>query len=290
MIASHTATFARCRACGDSAGTDPVLGCLHRCRGCGFIFYADAHALELSELYDDAYFNGAEYPDYLGQQASLRRSMRRHLEQMERQQALEGALLEIGCAYGLFLDEARNRFSSVTGIDICAGPVAYAQRVLGLDARTGDFLTEDFGDRLFDVICMWDTIEHLASPDAAVVRSAELLRPGGMLYLTTGDIGSWNARWRGKRWRQIHPPSHVNYFSRRTIRTLLTRTGYEVRAIESARYYHTAYNILATIRLRGGMASGVADTLLMSVGEHRAARLGLWLDFGDIMFVAARRQ
>jgi SAM-dependent methyltransferase len=193
-----------------------------------------------------------------------------------------------GRCYGLFLDEARPHFSNVTGIDVCEGPVSYARDVLNLDARCGDVLTQDLGDGTFDVLCMWDTIEHLAAPDDVLVRGAELLRPGGMLYLTTGDIGSWNARLRGARWRQIHPPSHVNYFSRRTISLLLDRTGYDVISIEHAPYYHTLYNILASIRLRGGAGMGIADALLRIVGERRARALGLWLDLGDIMFVGAR--
>jgi SAM-dependent methyltransferase len=290
MAISSTSAPTACRTCGKSVIADPLFDTLRRCRACGFVFYADADAGALTALYNDEYFNGAEYPDYLGHEDALRRSMRRHLEQMQGHAPLGGALLEIGCAYGLFLDEASRHFSSVTGIDICQGPVGYARNVLKLDARTGDVLSEDFGRDVFDVVCMWDTIEHLAAPDDVLSRAAELLRPGGMLYLTTGDIGSWNARWRGARWRQIHPPSHVNYFSRRTIATILDRTGYDVVALERARYYHTLYNILASIRLRGGSGAAVADTTLRFVGEDRARRLGLWLDLGDIMFVAARRR
>lgn len=290
VATSSTTAPPTCRACGRSADSDPVLGCLRRCRECDFIFYADADASALSTLYEDAYFNGVEYPDYLGQQDALRRSMRRHLQQMKRHRPLGGALLEVGCAYGLFLDEARPHFSSVTGVDICHGPVSYARDVLDLDARCGDVLAEDLADGAFDVVCMWDTIEHLAAPDDVLSRGAALLRPGGMLYLTTGDIGSWNARWRGARWRQIHPPSHLNYFSRQTISMLLDRTGYDVVAIERARYYHTLFNILASIRLRSGLGGRVADTLLDMVGERRTRQLGLWLDLGDIMFVAAYRR
>jgi SAM-dependent methyltransferase len=190
----------------------------------------------------------------------------------------------------LFLDEARSSFSTVTGIDICEGPVSYARETLQLDARVGDVLSEDFDAETFDVVCMWDTIEHLAAPDEVLSRAAALLRPGGTLYLTTGDIGSWNARWRGPRWRQIHPPSHVNYFSRRTIVTVLDRTGYDVVGLERARYYHTLYNILASIQLRRGATAALSDVMLRVVSENRARRLGLWLDLGDIMFVAARRR
>ena len=60
---------------------------------------------------------------------------------------------------------------------------------------------------------MWDTIEHLKRPDLFVQKAAADLRPGGLIALTTGDIGSLNARLRGARWRMIHPPTHLHYFS-----------------------------------------------------------------------------
>ena len=100
--------------------------------------------------------------------------------------------------------EARGRFDSVSE-STYPEPV-HAPEALNFDARKGDFLSEDFGGRRFDVICMWDTIEHLAKPDEFLARAASLLIPNGLLYLTTGDIGSWNARWRKEAWRQIHPP------------------------------------------------------------------------------------
>jgi 2-polyprenyl-3-methyl-5-hydroxy-6-metoxy-1,4-benzoquinol methylase len=291
MPNSVTVSGVSCRVCGEVAGSDQTFAGLRECRGCGFIFSPDVDAAELEQLYDERYFKGVEYPDYLGQQHALRRSMRRHLEQMARIQAPRGALLEVGCAYGLFLDEARRSFDSVTGIDIAAEPIAHARDVLKIDARRGDFLTDDFGGRRFDVICMWDTIEHLPKPDEFLARGAALLRPNGLLFLTTGDIGSWNARWRGAAWRQIHPPSHVNYFSRQTIATLLHRTGYDVIRIERARYYHTVYNVLASIQLlRGGKGDRLAGAILSLMGEARARRVGLWIDLGDIMFVGARRR
>jgi SAM-dependent methyltransferase len=141
----------------------------------------------------------------------------------------------------------------------------------------------------FDVVCMWDTIEHLPGPARFVSRAAEALRPGGHLFLTTGDIGSLNARLRGSGWRQIHPPTHLNYFSRETMRRLLERYGFEVVGIETAAYHHTVFNIISALKLRGGMlgrGAGLAGRLL---GERMTRRLGLWLDLRDIMFVAARR-
>lgn len=277
-----------CRVCGKAAGFERVYGLLDRCRSCGFVTFRGYSPHELREIYNEDYFAGTEYPDYLGQQDALRRSMRRHLAQMARHGARGGSLLEVGCAYGLFLDEARAHFREVAGVDICEAPTAYAVNELGLDVRCEDFLRVDYAGRRFDAICFWDTVEHLGAPEAYLEKSARLLKPGGMVFLTTGDIGSFNARLRGRNWRQIHPPSHLHYFSRDTISLLLGRLGLEVVGVETASYYHTVYNVLASIRMRGGAGGRLAEAALRLVGEGAARRAGLWLNLGDIMFVAAR--
>jgi hypothetical protein len=135
---------------------------------------------------------------------------------------------------------------------------------------------------------MWDTIEHVPSPDRFVAKAFELLRPGGYLFMTTGDIDSVVARLQGPRWRQIHPPTHLSYFSRRTLTRMLERAGFEVTTLETAPYYHTFQNILATLRLRGGAVGRVAGGLLDRV-PTRIRQLGGWIDLRDIIFVAARR-
>jgi SAM-dependent methyltransferase len=266
----------------------PAFGELLRCTDCGFVFFNVQDETALRGLYGKSYFTGDEYPDYLGEERALRQSMRRHLWQMARLIPLQGRLLEIGCAYGLFMDEAKLHFDMIRGIDVCAPAVEYAQTALNLDASVGDVTTMDLGDERYDVICMWDTIEHLARPSATLRRCADLLRPEGHLFLTTGDIGSVSARLRGRAWRQIHPPTHVSYFDKRTMRLLLARVGFDVIRLESAAYFHTVSNILGSLRIRGSLAGVVSQLILRVTGPVSARRLGFWINLGDIMFVAAR--
>ena len=219
-----------CVACGASGSFEPALDTLARCRACGFVTWPGAEQVDSNTLYDERYFTDVDYPDYVGNEPSLRRSMARHLEQMSHFGAHRGALLEIGCAYGYFLDEARRHYDRVAGVDVAAAAVERARARFGVEAHAGSFLDIPFEDSSFDVVCMWDTVEHLPRPDRFIERARRLLRPDGRLFLTTGDISSLNARVRGANWRQIHPPSHVHYFSRRTIATLLERLGFRCSA------------------------------------------------------------
>src|SRR4029453_3695829 len=79
-----------------------------------------------------------------------------------------------------------------------------------------------------DVVVMWDTIEHLPRPDLTIAKVGQVLRPGGFLFLTTGDIGSRLARLRRERWGLFHPPTHLHYFSRVTIARLLETSGLQM--------------------------------------------------------------
>jgi SAM-dependent methyltransferase len=198
-----------------------------------------------------------------------------------------GALLEIGCAYGFFLEQARFRFERVVGLDVAASVVERARRRLGVEVHAGDFLQIPFEDASFDVVCLWDTVEHLSRPDLFMAKARRLLRPAGRLFLTTGDIGSMNARFRGAKWRQIHPPSHLHYFSRDSIARLLQRAGFRVLGFETAAYYHSLHNVLASIGLRNESAARLVRLALRITGEPLTRRIGLWINLGDIMFVAA---
>jgi len=187
---SNTVVNSACRVCESTAGYESIFDQLHKCRSCGFITFDNLDHDALLDIYNDEYFSGTEYPDYLGQQDALRRSMRRHLRQMAHYQPNQGSLLEVGCAYGLFLDEARAQFGDLTGVDICQVPVTYAKEKLQLNVHCGDFDQIHFGSRRFDVICLWDTIEHLANPEIYLKKATSLLNEDGMIFLTTGDIGS----------------------------------------------------------------------------------------------------
>ena len=136
------------------------------------------------------------------------------------------------------------------------------------------------------MVCLWDTIEHLKRPDLFVEKIACDVRQGGHIALTTSDIGSLNARIRGWHWRMIHPPTHLHYFSVRSISWLLDRCGFEVIHVshpgQSRTVGEMAYLVLAGQINKPGLAR-LLERLPMS-------RWRLTLNLFDIMFVVARRR
>ncbi|MBI5369177.1 MAG: methyltransferase domain-containing protein [Planctomycetes bacterium] len=209
----------------------PSVGIVE-CGSCGLVYYPGG--VDARATYTLDYFHGREYQDYPAEKPWIQRNFRARIRDLR---ALRpgGRLLEIGCAYGFFLELARRHWQ-VSGLDISRECVEHARGVLGLDVESADFLDLPDEPESRDVICLWDTIEHLARPVRVLEKAARWLRPGGVLALTTGDVESAVARWRGERWRLIHPPTHLFYFSRRTLGQALTGAGLRVDRVRYVGY------------------------------------------------------
>ncbi len=219
-----------------------------KCPRCDLVFYAGP--IPEDGLYGKEYFSGGEYLDYNADRKILQRNFRAQIARL-REVAPAGRLLEIGSAYGFFLDLARSHWS-VLGIDVSQEGVQHSREVLGLPVVLGDFLDASEQPESFDLICLWDTIEHLPRPARTIEKASRWLKPGGSLVITTGDIGSLVARWRKSRWRQIHPPTHLFYFSRKTLSRAVEQAGLEVRSVSSVGYWRSLRSMLYGMSPLGG--------------------------------------
>jgi 2-polyprenyl-3-methyl-5-hydroxy-6-metoxy-1,4-benzoquinol methylase len=179
--------------------------------------------------YGEAYYRGGVYADYLVDRAAIARNARRWLAEVE-PQAPGRSLLDVGCAAGFFLEAARERGWSVRGLEVSAFAAGHA-RGLGIAVDVDSILSPPSGLPAFDVVTLWDVIEHLDRPDVALRRVRELLRPGGLLGLSTGDYGSLLRRVAGSRWRLFADPTHRFFFDEATLVRLLRGEGFEVRSL-----------------------------------------------------------
>lgn len=277
-----------CQACGAAGSFSPHWPALSigRCGECGLLT-ADVGAIDPARLYDERYFVDGEYRNYAEDEAEIRGNFRRMLRRLRRY-APGPRLLEIGSAYGFFLETALPEFPEATGIEVSAAASA-AARARGLDVVTGDVLSMDRPPPRapFDVVCLWDTIEHLERPGDVVARAAGWLRPGGLLALTTGDAGSLVARVRGRRWRLVHPPTHVHYFDRRSLTALAARAG-----IDRIGWSHPSYTrswrsmAFSALEHRGRPGRAAAAVLTLGGRLDFPVRLNL---FDICLFVGRRR-
>lgn len=203
------------------------------CLRCGAGVTLVPEGFDATRLYDEGYFTGGHrdgYADYPGSESVLRREFGRTLATLRRH-VRGGRLLEVGCAYGYFLDEARASFT-VEGLELAPDGVS-ACRARGLDVRAEPLSAAALEGRgPYDAAVMLDVIEHLADPFAGLSAIHDALAPGGHLLLTTGDFGSPVARAMGKSWRLLTPPQHLFFFTRESLSRLLERAGFSVVSID----------------------------------------------------------
>jgi SAM-dependent methyltransferase len=276
-----------CLVCGGKYGASRLHG-LITCESCGFTS-ADLEIApdELRALYADRYFAGGEYKDYVAERRLHERHFLRRLNLLLQHVSAPQSktLFEIGCAHGFFLSLARENFQVVHGIDISVDAARYAREVLDLEVAAGDLLQHDFIGNP-DVVCMWDTIEHLSRPDAYLRKLCAAMPEGAVIALTTGDIGSLVARIRGSRWRQIHPPTHLHYFSAATLSALLRNCGFEVFHTDHEGTYRsldTAAYIILNIKHQ----QPVLYRLLKKTGILHTT---FYLNLYDIVLMLARKR
>jgi len=159
---------------------------------------------------------------------SMEYGLRRRVHTVSRHQP-NGRLLDVGCSTGLFLDAAR-RYGpwQVQGIEPSQSAVEFGRSQLGLDILQGTLDDIQFDDTSFAAVTMWDVLEHLHDPVAAVREVARILQPGGVFVVRVPHLESLDFRLFGRYWAGLDAPRHLYVFPRRVLIELLTRTGFTV--------------------------------------------------------------
>jgi SAM-dependent methyltransferase len=275
-----------CVCCAGRAHSPLYRGLLF-CRDCGHAWYPQIpENPDLERVYDKDYFLGNEYLDYALERSGLVRNFRHRYEILKRLHPSGGKLYEAGCSYGYFLRMAAQHFD-VAGSDISSHAVEQALKEVGPVVTRGDYLQVATEPEEADVVCFWDTIEHLPRPDLAVQKAAQQLKRGGTLAISTGDIGSPFARLRGSRWRLIHPPSHLHYFTRNSLERLLVRTGLQVWLVKRPWFWRNAQAVAYRVLCAKGSRIGMSIYRLLL----KSGCLGFCfpLNLYDLMDIYARK-
>ncbi|MEE3229174.1 MAG: methyltransferase domain-containing protein, partial [Chloroflexota bacterium] len=190
----------RCNICDHKSFTKSFPG-LIQCTNCDFITANVTLTPEdIHRLYGASYFSGDEYADYLGDKKIIQKNLSNWLA-IIRKYVDSGNLIEIGSAYGFFLEIASEHFHS-QGYEISQSAARYSRDVTNVTTSNLDFLDEkEIASGSVDVAAMWDVIEHLSDPAAVLEKLRTVLKHNGHIFITTGDIDSKLAKAQGKTWR-----------------------------------------------------------------------------------------
>ena len=159
-----------------------------------------------------------------------------------------GRILDVGCATGFLLDQARQRGWEVYGVELSAWAVDYAKNKLQLPNITqGSLKDANYPANFFDVVVLKDVIEHLTDPKETLEQIRRILKPAGIICCNTPDIDSLASKILGAKWWGIKQ-SHLFYFNKNNLSALFKATGFVPLKIRShARTFtlnYWIYNLL----------------------------------------------
>ena len=273
---SAGASIFRCTSDGHGDFIDIV-----QCNRCGLMC---ENPREPEELIEQQY-SQVEDPTYERETEGRVRTFSRLLDQLQAY-SCTGRLLDVGCYTGVFLGLARDRGWSVAGIEPSTWAATQA-RNKGLEVLNAALHEIQLPAESFDVITLWDVIEHLHDPLRDMRHLCRLLRPGGVLALSTMDVGSLFAKITAERW-PWHMRMHLYYFTRDTVTRLLAGTGLEVVNIDGHKRVVSFRYLIEKIAAQTPLAASLVAPLGKILGAAFRNRY-VTVDFGDIMNVFAQK-
>lgn len=266
-----------------------------RCAGCRLVYTVPRLAPEaLRAMYQRDYWKSDAakdfgYTDYVADEALYVRTFRMRADLVAKHRAPPARLLDVGCAAGFALTALAERGYAVHGVELSAEMAALAAKRLGAPERIHCGTIEEvatrnlFGGR-FDVITMFDVVEHIEDPVAFLATARQLLAPGGVIIFETQNVASPFARLMGLRWQHYKFQEHLWHFDPQTMRLLLEKAGLELVEWSPRRGgKHVSIGFLVE---RAGRVHPLLSKLLAPL--RLFARRSLYLNVFDEMLVVAR--
>lgn len=265
--------------------TDKSHDQIVKCNKCGFTFVSprsnEKIVLEASKK--------LSFEEYMSEQRNRELTFQNNLTLIERFNTKRGKLLDLGCSTGLFMKIAQSDGWIVKGVELSIENSEFARKEFKLDVITGNIEEINFGTDKYDVITMWDFLEHLFNPSNVLNKIHSLLDSNGLLVLSTPDIGSFFAKIMGSNWHSI-VRIHYYYFDKLSLFKLLERHRFKIIYCSTyPRIFSVGYlvELIKSREFSFKWLGTILDVLLI-----RCLKLGhinIPIDFRDELFVVAKK-
>jgi len=264
-----------------------------RCGACG-LFYTNPRRTpsQTTELYSEDYFASDDpsrlgYDDYSLHAEGLRRVFADNLAIIERYFPAPGTVLDVGCAFGYFIETAVSKGWGAEGVEISAFASEVARKRTGASVHTGTLAHAALGAASFDAVTMWDMLEHSLDPSAELSEVNRILKPGGCLFLTIPDAGSRMARLMGSHWYGFKSAGEHNYFfSAETIERMLAKAGFALVERRPGVWPCSMRFLASKLAPYSKTAAGLVGRLVSGLGIEDKTVMFRFID----MFVVARKE
>jgi len=252
-----------------------------RCNVCGLVY---ANPRWQSSLVEDSY-SVVEDPMYIEERDGRTLTFRRNLAPLEKfinRNSSTRRLLDVGCHIGVMVEIAQEHGWEAWGIEPSEWASQHA-RERGLHVITGTLNDAEIPDGYFDVVTMWDVVEHLTDPAREIRNAYRVLKPGGIIVLHTINIESLFARLMGRRWPWLME-MHLYYFSPRTLGKMLEQGGLQVLSFSSqGRYLRFGY-FITRIQPYSKLIYRILNTISTAMKLNTVA---IPVNFGDLFTIYA---
>ncbi|MCW5575114.1 MAG: class I SAM-dependent methyltransferase [Burkholderiales bacterium] len=213
-------------------------GALRRCSSCGQLLSSasEARYSETMAQFDDSTFNVITGRAQARRDAVARKRLAR-IAALLGKSPQDIRLCDVGCSRGQFVAAALAAGFNAEGVEP-APQIAQVTRDAGLPVHTGLLEDRHYEDASFDALTLFEVVEHLRAPLPLLAECRRVLKPGGILMISTGNAASWTAAAMGARWDYFdmaRDGGHISFFNPRSMAMLAAGAGFEVECIDTAR-------------------------------------------------------
>ena len=212
---------------------------IHKCLDCGYAFvYPQPTSEHLGKVYSDSEYHNFSSNDNCNTHTTNKGLLRRSRSRIQwlSKFIAKGDILDIGCAGGEFIYVANENGFNVSGFDISENAAQTAYRLTGNMIYTNSLETLISKNIRFDILALWEVIEHVIDPGDFLEQCKQLLKPYGFIALSTPNQRNYHAMVHGDSWKgYIDGPEHLHFFNPKTLSFLLEKHDFEITAKRTKR-------------------------------------------------------
>lgn len=234
-------------------------GALRRCTACGQLLSraSEARYSETMAQFNAAGFNAPQGRELERRQAVARQRLAR-IAGLLNKLPRDIHVVDVGCSRGQFVAAAIAAGYHAEGVEP-APRIAEAARAAGVPVRTGLLEEQGFADNSLDALTLFEVIEHLRTPLPLLAECRRVLKPGGILLVSTANAESWTAAAMGAHWDYFdmeRDGGHISFYNPRSIVQIAANAGFEIARVDTARVkFHDKENTPRWRYLLGKLAA-----------------------------------
>lgn len=290
-----------CYLCGHKGLETAFYKLGHRilkCPSCGLysLDFEGNYQKFLTTYYSKGFFTGGKhyraYADYAGDKHTILHNMKKYLTVIKKYKK-NGTLLDLGCALGFLIELVEKNGFSAVGVDVSEYAVGLAKKLVGEEkvilGRVEELETILNNQREhFDVVTMFDLIEHLENPKRVLQQISKILSANGLLVIQTGDAGSNWAKLMGKNWHFFAPPQHFFFYSQKNLTELLKQAGFKVIKVQKIGKWVSLRYLFHMMRYIN--KDSIGDILYNLTSKNFLGQIPIFMRMNDNMIVLAKKE